>query len=353
MIKKYYRDLMTLPGISSHEKQIRDYLKTHIKKYPSYEIIQDKLGGIFAYKKSSQINAPTVLLAGHMDEVGLMVRQIMPNGGIKVLPIGGLSGDVFISQLMYVYTKEGKKIPGIIGSVPPHLKQANQVAIEDLVLDCGATSKAEIKSWGIQVGDMVIFDTPFEESFDGKRLMAKSIDNRYGCGLAMEVMDAFHDIDLPFNLVVGATVQEEVGLRGAETATNLFKPDLFFALDASPINDIHDGESMAKLGGGFLLRIIDPKNIMLNGLREYFENLANRYKIKYQAYVSMGGTDAAKAIDMHQGIPATTIGLPARYIHSSVAMAEWSDIEAAKDMVCAVLKDLTPDKINFLKESNR
>src|SRR5690606_23869172 len=181
---------------------------------------------IFAYKKSSQANAMTVLVAGHMDEVGLMVRQIMPNGGIKLLPIGGLSGDVFISQLMHLYTKDGKKIPGIIGSVPPHLKQANQVSTEDLVLDCGAPSKAEINSRGIQVGDMVIFDTPFEESFDGKRFMAKSIDNRYGCGLAMEVIDAFHTIDLPFNLVVGATVQEEVGLRGAETATNLFKPEI-------------------------------------------------------------------------------------------------------------------------------
>src|SRR5690606_31448828 len=119
---------------------------------------------------------------------------------------------VFISQLMYVYTKEGKKIPGIIGSVPPHLKQANQVAIEELVFDCGATSRSEVIAWGIQVGDMVLFDTPFEESFDAKRLMAKSIDNRYGCGLAMEVIDEFHSIDLPFNLVVGATVQEEVGL---------------------------------------------------------------------------------------------------------------------------------------------
>lgn len=110
---------------------------------------------------------------------------------------------------------------------------------------------------------------------------------------------------------------------------------------------------MAKLGGGFLLRIIDPSNIMLKGLREYFENLANHYKIKYQAYVSMGGTDAARAIDMHEGIPATTIGLPARYIHSSIAMAEWSDVEAARDMVLAVVKDLTPDKIKSLKENNR
>ncbi len=352
-MKHYYRDLMTLPGISSHEKEVRNYIRKHMEKYPSYEIIQDKLGGIFAYKKSNQKDAMTVLIAGHMDEVGLMVRQILPNGAIRLLPIGGLSGDVFISQMMFVYTKDGRKIPGIIGSVPPHLKQANQVAIEELILDCGATSKQEIMSWGVQVGDMVLYDTPFVESFNGKRILAKSIDNRYGCGLALEVIDAFDNVDLPFNLVVGATVQEEVGLRGAETATNLFKPDLFIALDASPINDVLDKESMAKLGGGFLLRIIDPSNIMLEGLREYFENLANRYKIKYQAYISLGGTDAARAIDMHQGIPATTIGLPARYIHSSVAMAEWNDIEAAKAMVLAVIKDLTPEKIKFLKESNR
>jgi glutamyl aminopeptidase len=353
MNKTYYKDLMMIPGISSHESRVRAYMKKVMEKHPHLEIIQDKLGSIFAYKKSKNPNAKTVLIAGHMDEVGLMVKSILPNGGIKVLPIGGLSGDVFISQLMYVYTKDGKKIPGVFGSIPPHLKQSNQTDIDDLVFDTGARSKEEVLKMGINLGDMIIFDTPFEESADGTRFMAKSIDNRYGCALSLELIDEVANIDLPYNLVIGATVQEEVGLRGAETATNLFKPDMFIALDASPVNDLFDKTSMAKLGNGFLLRIIDPRNIMLTGLRSYFENLANRYKIKYQAYVSMGGTDAAKAIDMHEGILATTIGLPARYIHSSVAMAEWSDVEAARNMVLALIHDLTPEIIDSLKESNR
>src|SRR5690554_4031891 len=152
----HYKNLSLLPGISGNEKKVRNYFKEQIQKYPNYEMIIDKLGGIFAYKKSSNPNALTVLVAGHLDEVGLMVKGIKSNGAIELLPIGGLSGEVFISQIMYVYTKDNKKIPGVIGSIPPHLKQNNQVDIKSLLLDIGTTSKEETLSLGINLGDMVL-----------------------------------------------------------------------------------------------------------------------------------------------------------------------------------------------------
>lgn len=341
---------MELPGISSHEKRIREYMRSVMEKYPQYEIIQDKLGSIFAYKKSKVKDAPTVLVAGHMDEVGLMVKEILDNGAIKVLPIGGLNGEVFISQIMYVYTKDGKKLPGVIGAIPPHLKEKNQIEISALLVDLGTSSREETLSYGVSIGDMVLYDTPYIDTVNGQRFIAKAIDNRYGCGLALEAIEKFANIELPFNVAIGATVQEEVGLRGAETATNLFMPDMFIALDASPLNDIHQKDAIGKLGEGFLLRIYDPKNIMLFPLRKYIEDLANKHQIKYQAYVSMGGTDAAKAIDMHEGVIATTIGLPARYIHASVAMADYFDLDQARQMLFTLLKDLTGEKIKELKE---
>ncbi|HLT00451.1 MAG TPA: hypothetical protein VK005_03065 [Acholeplasma sp.] len=346
----HYKELMLIPGISSHEKRVREYMLKVMKQYQEYEIIQDKLGSVFAYKKSKNENAPTVLVAGHMDEVGLMVKEITNDGSIKLLGIGGLAGEVFISQILYVYTKDGKKIPGIVGAVPPHLKVANQISIESLTLDIGATTKQEVLDLGISLGDMVLFDTPYIETFNGKRWIAKAIDNRYGCGLALEAIEYFSGKSFDFNIAIGATVQEEVGLRGAETITNLFKPSMFIALDASPLNDINDKTAVGKLGDGFLLRVYDPKNIMLFPLKNYFEELAKKHGIKYQAYFSMGGTDAAKAIDMHEGVIATTIGLPARYIHASVAMADYFDLDQARQMLFRLLEDLDSNKIKGLKE---
>lgn len=346
----HYKNLCELPGISGNESKIRQYMQSHMEKYKDFEIIKDRLGGIYAYKKSNHPNAKTLLIAGHMDEVGLMVKSIHKNGHLEVLPIGGLSGDVFISQVMYVYTKSGDKIPGVIGSVPPHLKEANKIEISNLLLDIGTESKEETLELGINLGDMVLFDTPYQLTKNKKRWIAKAIDNRFGCALALEAIERFSGKSFDYNLIIGATTQEEVGLRGAEIATNLFKPDMFIALDCSPLNDLHDKNSLAKLGEGFLLRIYDPKNIMLASLKTYFKQLADSHNIKYQPYISMGGTDAAKAIDMYEGIPSTTIGLPARYIHSTAAIADLFDLEQARNMLFTLIGDLNSDKIKSLYE---
>jgi glutamyl aminopeptidase len=350
MINKIYRDLFELPGISGNEHLVRKYMRNFMGKYPNYEIIQDNLGSIFAVKRSRVEKPMTVMVAGHMDEVGLMVTEITKQGHIKVEAIGGLNGEVFISQVMYVYTKNGI-VPGVIGALPPHLKQSQTTNISDLILDIGATSKEEAQSFGVELGNMVLFKNQFHYSMNKKRVIAKAIDNRYGCGLALEAIEKFHDIDLPFDLVVGATVQEEVGLRGAETSVNLFKPDVFIALDASPVNEL-DKDNMASLGGGFLLRMLDPRNKMHKGLMEYFVELADKNKIKYQYFVSKGGTDAAKALDMNEGILATTIGLPARYIHSTAAMMDINDLKEAKKMLFKLLLSLNSDVITKIRKTN-
>ncbi len=347
MLPKHYRDLMSLAGTSGHEKAIRDYMKNVMKDFPNYQIISDNLGSIFAFKKAKDEHAPTVMVAGHQDEVGLIVSNITTNGLLKVINTGGLNGEVFISQVMNVYTQKGV-IKGVIGAIPPHLKKEQKITIEDLCVDIGATSKAEVANAGVQIGDMVLFDNPFCYTFNQSRVISKAIDNRYGCGLALDAIMAFHDTELPFHVAIGATVQEEIGLRGVETAVNLIKPDVFIALDASPVNDMDDKDALATLGGGCLLRVYDPRNIMPPALLTYFRALAKANGIKAQDYMSKGGTDAAKAFSMHEGILSTTIGLPARYIHSTAAMMDLSDLEEARKMLFTVLRDLNPDKIKNL-----
>ncbi|QWB95384.1 M28 family peptidase [Mycoplasmatota bacterium] len=348
MINQVYIDLFNLEATSSFEKPVRTYFENFIKAYSSYSISYDKLGSIFAYKPSKTANAPTVMVAGHMDEVGMMVTGITKYGMLKLQNIGGLNGEVFISQVLNIHTKDGV-IKGVIGALPPHLKTEQQTKISDLILDVGATSKEEAMSFGVQIGDMVLFDNPLAFTKNPKRIISKAIDNRYGCGLALETIKYFNDKDLDVNLVIGATVQEEVGLRGAETSVNKFKPDMFLALDASPVNDMTTSEPLGALSNGCLLRIYDPRNTMHQGLLSYMTKLGQDHHIRYQYFTSKGGTDAAKALDALNGVLSTTIGLPARYIHSTAAMMDTDDLDAARKMLFTMLEDLNLDKINKIK----
>ena len=351
MLNKIYKDLFNLEGTSGYEHQVRDYMRKFMENYPQYTIETDHLGSIFAVKKASDPNAPVVMVAGHMDEVGMMVVGITELGMLKVQNVGGLIGEVFVSQVLNIHTRNGV-IKGVIGGIPPHLKKEQNTQIAELVLDIGASSKEEALSFGVELGNMVLFDNPFAQTKNPHRIIAKAIDNRYGCGLALETIRKFARIELPYTLVVGATVQEEVGLRGAETSVNYFKPDIFLALDASPVNDALDKDALGGLGKGFLLRMYDPRNVMHQGTLDFFVKLAKRYKIAHQYFISMGGTDAAKALDLNEGVIATTIGLPARYIHSTAAMMDTRDLEAAKNMLFKVLLNLNQAQIQKLKEAN-
>lgn len=347
-MNKIYEDLMNLPAVSGQEDLVRNYIKAYMEKYQNYEIDYDNLGSIFAVKKSKLKDAPTVMVAGHMDEVGFMVAAINERGHVKLQPLGGWVSDVLISQVLNIYTDDAI-VKGVIGSLPPHLKEANKTTVADFLLDIGATSKDEALSFGVKPGQMVLFDNPFTYTMNKKRVISKAIDNRFGTGLALEAIAEFNNIDLPFNLIIGATVQEEVGLRGAITSTKKFRPDVFIALDSSPVNDLENDDN-ASLGAGFLLRLYDPRNVMHQGLMKYFVKLAEDNNIKYQPFTSKGGTDAAAALDQLKGVLATTIGLPARYIHSTAAMMDISDLDCAREMLYAILNNIDSKTINQIKD---
>lgn len=347
-VDKIYQELMESFGISAQEQNIKNIFLREIKKYKEYKIVEDNLGSVFAYKKSKNPQAKTVMVAGHMDEVGLMISQIRENGLIKVIPIGGINPQVYLSQLVYIETEKGH-IPGIIGAVPPHISKDQNISFDDLSIDTGMNKK-ELIDAGVEIGQTVLPKTPFLYSHNKTRVIAKAVDNRWGCGMALELIRDFHNEELPFNLVLGATVQEEVGLRGAGTSTYKVNPDVFIALDASPLNDLNDPNQHGKMDEGFLVRMYDPSNIMRPSLYKYIKSVAEKNKIKHQVYFSKGGTDAARALVTKEGVIATTIGLPARYIHSTVSMFSVNDHFSAHKMLRALLKDLTNEKIEELQK---
>ncbi|PKG24952.1 M42 family metallopeptidase [Niallia nealsonii] len=339
-----FKTLTELQGASGNEHEVRNFMREQLSLY-SDDIVQDKLGSIFGVKKG-KTDDPTVMVAGHMDEVGFMVTSITENGMLRFQPLGGWWSQVLLAQRVQVMTNNGPII-GVIASIPPHLlddAQRNKpMDIKNMLIDIGADNKEDAKNIGIKPGQAILPICPFTPMANEKKIMAKAWDNRYGCGLAIELLKELQGVDVPNNLYSGATVQEEVGLRGAQTAANMIKPDIFYALDASPANDTSgDKSQFGQLGKGALLRIFDRTMVTHKGIREFVLDTAESNNIAYQYFVSPGGTDAGKVHIANEGIPSAVIGICSRYIHTSASIIHIDDYAAAKELLINLVK--TTDK---------
>ncbi len=350
MFDKVFEDLVNIPGASGQEHYVRKYLKEQYSKYTD-EIVQDKLGSIFGIKRSKKANAPVIMLAGHMDEVGGMVTGITNEGLLKMTNLGGLDYATFVGVQMEVIISENDRVRGVTLSKPPHLNgNAKDLKFKDILLDIGADSKEHAVELGIKLGQQVTPLNNFTYTKDGKKAISKAWDDRWGCGMALTIFKELHDKDLDVTLVCGATVQEEVGCRGAHTATHMINPDVFFTLDTSPASDIYgEKEYWGKLGDGFLVRFYDPGYIMPGNLKRYIEELATRNSIKHQQYVSMGGTDAGVAQMTKDGIIAGAINLPARYIHSSASMLHVDDHKSAEEFLLKFVGGFNSEELEKIR----
>lgn len=348
---KLIKELTELQGTSGFELDIRSYLRTQMTPLVD-EIQQDGLGGIFGLKNNSSSTAK-VMVAAHMDEVGFMISTITNNGMFTVIPLGGWNPMVVSAQRFTLKASNGENYPVISSSVAPHLLRGKgaqaDVKVTDILFDGGFSSREEVLSFGILPGDTIVPDVETIKTANGKNIISKAWDNRYGCTVMLEALEALKDEQLDYNLIAGANVQEEVGLRGARPSVNKFKPDLFFAVDCSAANDTQTKEgTFGHLGEGFLLRIQDPTIILLPKLREYLLQTAEDNHIPYQYFVSPGGTDAGAAHMQNNGIPSTVIGVAGRYIHTHQTMFNIADFDAAKEMLIQTLKGLDSSTIKTI-----
>lgn len=349
---KRMKTLTELHGAPGFEDKVRTYLRAELGKYAD-EIITDGLGGVFAVKKSGKRDAPKVMVAAHMDEVGFMITQLTKNGMIKFAPLGGWSTDVMLSHKFKVRTSEDKEITGIIGSVPVHFRKGDsngKTEIKDMLLDVGADSLEELEKMGIHPGDSIVPDVDFQVMEDTGKLLAKAWDNRYGCLIAIEALEALKDTELDCDLYIGANVQEEVGLRGAKVSSNLVKPDVAFVVDCSPGNDmLGKDDDIGKIGEGTLIRIMDKTMILSKPMRDYLLETAGTHDIKHQYYQSPGGTDAGSIHVSGEGVISAVVGICARYIHTSHSIINHSDYLHAKTMLTELIKGINPEKVEELR----
>ena len=351
--RKLFKTLSELNGVSGQENEIAAYLRAAYRDL-GYPIVTDNLGSIFAFKKSNLANAPKVMVVGHMDEVGFVVLGIEKNGMLKGHPVGGLNNQTLTAQRVCVKTKSGEYLHGAIGAVPPHLlteaEREKPTEIKNMLFDFGFKSREEAEKAGVYVGAMMVVEGSFQEINGGERLLGKAFDDRYGIILGLELLMDFKDIDLPFDLYVGGSVQEEVGCRGAITSSYLVNPDMAIVLDCSPSRDSSgDKKEFGQLGEGVLLRYIDGTMIARPELLAFQRLCAEKAHVKCQYFDSPGGTDAGQIHKNREGVLTLTHCICARSIHTNSIIMDVEDYNAAKKSLVYMLKHLDEKKIGELR----
>ncbi|NAP01209.1 M20/M25/M40 family metallo-hydrolase [Halomonas sp. MG34] len=344
------KDLTDAKGISGNEKEAREVMHKYISPYAD-EVYTDNLGSLIA-KKAGDENGPSIMVAGHLDEIGFMVTRIDEKGFVYFQTIGGWWNQVMLAQRVTIMGTKGD-VTGVIGSKPPHILSAEArkkpVDIKDMFIDIGASSKEEAKEFGVKPGDSIVPYFEFTQMNNEKLLMAKAWDNRIGCAIAIEVLKQLKDTDHP-NVVYGVgTAQEEVGLRGAKTAAHTIKPDIGFGVDVGIAGDmpgVSDKDADSKLGEGPQIVLYDASMISHKGVRDLVLATADENNIPYQyTSIAAGGTDSGSIHLTANGVPSLSITVATRYIHSHAAILHRDDFENAVKIIVETIKKLDADTV--------
>lgn len=342
---KCLRELTEADGAPGFENEVREVMKLYIERVTT-DIHTDRLGGIVGKLGD---HGPKVLLAGHMDEVAFMVSKVTENGYLRLQSLGGWWEHVMLSQRVKIKGRE-RDIVGVIGSKPPHVlppdERGRVVKTEHMFIDIGVNSRAEVEAAGVDVGDPVVPICPFAQMANPKFLLGKAMDNRAGCYMAVQLLKELKDHPLQCQMYAGATVQEEVGLRGATTLVRAIQPDIAVALDVGVAEDTPgmESESKIKLGQGPLISFYDATMVPHRTLRHTVVRIAKEQHIPYQIeLMSGGGTDAGKFHLYGEGVPSIVIGVPSRYIHSHVSVIHRDDLENGIKLVKAFIQQLNEE----------
>lgn len=332
-------------GVPGNESQVRKLFQSYLEPLAD-SLERDYLGGIVG-KKTGDNAGPRILIAGHLDEIGMMVTYITEEGFLKFQTLGGWWSQVMLSQRVVIQTRKGDII-GIIGSKPPHILPAEErnkvVRVQDMFIDIGVKDKAEAEEFGVRPGDSVVPWSPFTTLANEKFFMGKALDNRLGCATAIEVLRGLQGEHHPNVVYAGATIQEEVGLRGAQTMVNHVQPDLSIALDVGIAGDtpgITKNEALSRCGDGPILLLYDASMIPNPRFRDFILDTASDAGIPLQVEVIPGGgTDAGRFHTSGRGVPSVAIGYPTRYIHSHAAVYHQDDFDNGVKLLVEVMKRL-------------
>ncbi len=326
-------------AVSGDEGEVRKIVQSEVRPYTE-DVKVDALGNVLVTKPGSGEHSLRVMLAAHMDEVGLMLTHDDGEGIYRFEIVGSVAATDLAGKAVWI----GKDhIPGVIGLKPLHLGHGDDhkkpIDLEDLHIDVGPTTGKG------KVGDRATFATSFIQL--GPSLRGKALDNRLGVATLIElVKHTPPNIDL----LAAFTVQEEIGLRGARVAAFAFNPDLAIILDSTPAYDLPSWEAdenvryNTRLDAGPAIYVADSATLSDPRLVRYMIETAEEHKIPYQIrQPGGGGTDAGAIHKQREGIPSVSVSVPGRYHHSPASIVRLSDWQHTWNLVVTTLSHLTPD----------
>lgn len=355
---EFFEKLSNCFGPSGFEREALKIMREYVRPY-SDRVTVDKLGSLIFEKKGSA-ETPVILLPGHVDEVGYIVSSITKQGFITFNPLGGWFDQTLLGQRVKIKTSKGD-VDGVISAKPPHLlndeERAKVVKKEHMFIDVGASNDDEIKAMGIRIGNPAVpvslFSMIEKKKFkDGKAkgnefiLFGKAFDDRVGAFAAAETIKILSEkkIKHPNRVIGAATVQEEVGLRGARTTGYITKPDLCITLEVDISGDvpgIEAHQAPTKMGDGPSITTFDGSMIPNADLVEFIMKVAERSKIPLQlSQIARGGTDAGIIHLSHAGCPSVVLSVPTRHIHSHVGIFSMNDLDNCVKLVVELMKRL-------------
>lgn len=341
------QEITDLPGPSGYEAPVARYVAG--KLADCGEVSRDNLGSVIC-RQPGKGDQPRVMIAGHMDEIGFMVKLVTKDGYVKFTPLGGWWSQVLLAHRVRILTSKGPVL-GVIGSKPPHLLKDDQrgkvVEIADMFIDVGARDREHAaEELGIRPGDPIVPESAFARLGDPDMLLAKAWDDRAGVAMMIETMQALKKARKKHpNTVYGVgTVQEEVGLRGAVTAVEAVHPDVALVAETAIAGDmpgIDEVESPVKMGAGPVVYVLDGSMIPNLRLRDLALDTCKELNLPAQTCVlERGGTDGGR-IHLHaRGVPSVVIGVPTRHIHSHQAVMHLRDYQQSVELMVGLCRKL-------------
>lgn len=343
-MKELVEELIRIPGVSGFEDEIRDHIRKKVEGM-GLEAQEDNLGDLIVTLGDK---GPLVVFIAHMDELGLIVSNIDPDGSLRIRKAGGIDDRTLVGRVVEISTQK-RKVTGVIGIKPPHLmtdreEMKKPIIWQDIRVDVGTRSRKETEKLGIRVLDPMVIRK--EISYLGEDVIcARGVDNRGGCAVQLKALEQLKGSRMPIRIAFVWSVQEEMGLKGAKVVAFNLRPDYVFAVDTMTTTDAPMmGETYEKIliGGGPALRMLDNEAVASPKLRRLVEEVAKAARIPLQVGTGGGATDGAAMQDF--GCLMMPLGIATKYTHSPTECASIRDLENMTKLVVKIAERIARTK---------
>jgi putative aminopeptidase FrvX len=347
-----FKELTAAPGPSGFEEPVAKIMVARMKPFAD-KITYDGLGSVIAIQGSS---GPRIMLDAHMDELGGLIRRVTPDGFLSMQMLGGWFDQALVDQRWWIIGSKGPVL-AVTGIRDIHIASPDErtkvFPRDSLFLDVGAKSATDVRAMGVEPGDPVVPDSPFEILNGTQNYLAKAWDDRIGCAVMIEVAQRLARAPHANQIFYAATVQEEIGMRGAITASEVIKPDIGIALEVGIVKDVpgvHPEEAQEVLGGGPAVFLWDSSELPNRKLVAYIKDIAASNSIPLQYDLITGyGDDSASIQKSNGGVPTVNLTIPTRYTHSHNGIINRGDFDRTVDLVTALLQHLDAAEVAKLR----